>query len=182
MAWVIVFIMLSISTSIRKPASHWILEMLTHWAMRPRQNGRRFTVDNFKCIYLNEKFCILNEISLKYVPWGVIDNIAALVQCQAIIWSNVCVFYWCLYALLRLCQPQWFNTFRLEQNGHIFKHILLSPGSSSYSEALLIVLSFSGEKVFFLNSSCAQIRILQKHTNTMAAVALTPVATFTNMV
>ena len=32
------------------------------------------------CISFNENSSILNEISLKYVPYGVIDNMAALVQ------------------------------------------------------------------------------------------------------
>ena len=34
-------------------------------------------------ISLNENFWILNKISLKYVPLGVIDNMAALVQIKA---------------------------------------------------------------------------------------------------
>ena len=35
--------------------------------------------DNFKCIFFNEKFCILIRISLKLVPNGPIDNNPALV-------------------------------------------------------------------------------------------------------
>ena len=35
--------------------------------------------DNFKCIFLNEKLCILIQISLKFVPKGPIDNNPALV-------------------------------------------------------------------------------------------------------
>ena len=30
--------------------------------------------DNFRCIFVNEKFCILIEISLKHVPKGPTDN------------------------------------------------------------------------------------------------------------
>ena len=30
--------------------------------------------DNFRCIFVNEKFCILIEISLKQVPKGPTDN------------------------------------------------------------------------------------------------------------
>ena len=37
----------------------------------------------FKYISLNEKIWILNKILLKYVPWGLIDNMAALVQIMA---------------------------------------------------------------------------------------------------
>ena len=35
--------------------------------------------DISKCIFVNEKFCILTKISLKFVPKGSIDNIQALV-------------------------------------------------------------------------------------------------------
>ena len=64
--------------------------------MRPRQNGRHFPDDMFKCIFLYENVLISIKISLKFVPKGPINNIPALVQMmacrlarrQAIIWSN----------------------------------------------------------------------------------------------
>ena len=43
------------------------------------QNGRHFADDIFRCIFLNETFCILIEISLKFVPKGPIDIKPALV-------------------------------------------------------------------------------------------------------
>ena len=46
----------------------------------PGQNGHHFTDNIFKCIFLNEKFCILIQTSLKFVPKGPIDNKWALVQ------------------------------------------------------------------------------------------------------
>ena len=49
----------------------------------PRQYGRRFTNDVFKCLFLNEKFGILIQISLQFVPNGPINNIPALVQIMA---------------------------------------------------------------------------------------------------
>ena len=45
----------------------------------PGQNGRHFTDDIFRCIFVNEKFCILIKISLKFVPNGPTDNKPALV-------------------------------------------------------------------------------------------------------
>ena len=39
------------------------------------QNGRHFTDDMLKCIFLNENIWISNKISLKYVPWDLIDNV-----------------------------------------------------------------------------------------------------------
>ena len=63
--------------------------------LRLRQNGRHFTDDIFKCIFLNEN---MFEFRLKFhwfVPKGSIKNIPALVQImawhrprwQAIIWT-----------------------------------------------------------------------------------------------
>ena len=48
--------------------------------LRPRQNGRHFADDVFKCIFLNENVLILLKISLKFVPKGLINNIPSLVQ------------------------------------------------------------------------------------------------------
>ena len=45
----------------------------------PGQNGRHIADDIFRCIFENEKFCILIKISLKFVPKGSIDNNPALV-------------------------------------------------------------------------------------------------------
>ena len=48
--------------------------------LRPRQNGRHFTNDIFRGIFVYERFCILIKISLKFVPKGPIDNNSALVK------------------------------------------------------------------------------------------------------
>ena len=48
--------------------------------LRPRQNGRHFADDIFKCIFLNENVWIPIQISLKFVPKSPINNIPALVQ------------------------------------------------------------------------------------------------------
>ena len=81
--------------------------------LRPRQNGRHFPEDIFKCIFLNESIWILIEASLKFVPTGPINNIPALIQIMA--WRQpgnkplsepmlVCL-------LMHICviQPQWVN-------------------------------------------------------------------------
>ena len=47
---------------------------------RPRQHGRHFADNIFKCIFLNENAWTLIAISLKFVPEGPINNIPALVQ------------------------------------------------------------------------------------------------------
>ena len=51
------------------------------FTLRPRQNGRHFTDDIFKCIFLYENAWI--PISLKFVPKGPINNIPTLVQMMA---------------------------------------------------------------------------------------------------
>ena len=38
----------------------------------PGQNGRQLADDNFKCIFVNEKFSVLIETSLKFVHKGLI--------------------------------------------------------------------------------------------------------------
>ena len=59
------------------------LTMLTLNTLRPRQNGRHFADDMFKCIFLNENVWIPIKISLTFVPEGRINNIPALVQIMA---------------------------------------------------------------------------------------------------
>ena len=51
--------------------------------LRPRQNGRHFTDDIFKCIFMNENVWFPIKISLKFVPKGLIKNILALVPIMA---------------------------------------------------------------------------------------------------
>ena len=51
--------------------------------LRPRQNGRHFPDDIFKCIFLNENVWISINISMKFVPRGPNNNFIALVQIMA---------------------------------------------------------------------------------------------------
>ena len=44
------------------------------------KNDCHFTDNIFKCIFMNEKFCILLKISLKFVPKGPVDSTPVLVQ------------------------------------------------------------------------------------------------------
>ena len=45
--------------------------------LRPRQNGRLFADDIFKCLFLHEDVWISIKNSLKFVAKGPINNIAA---------------------------------------------------------------------------------------------------------
>ena len=81
------------STLVQIMAWHWkntVCEMAAilsrgRWVntLRPRQNGRCFAYDTFKCIFLNENIIISIEISLQFVPMVRINNIPALVQIMA---------------------------------------------------------------------------------------------------
>ena len=60
------------------------LEISRHLNSNPAgQNGRHFADDISKRIFLNENIWISNKIYLKCVPWGLIDNMSALVQIMA---------------------------------------------------------------------------------------------------
>ena len=68
----------------------------------PKQSGRYFTDDIFRCDFVNAKFCILIKTSLKYVPNVPIENKPALGldddlapnRRKAIIWANGDRIHW----------------------------------------------------------------------------------------
>ena len=99
--------------------SHQVL--LNHFnTLRPRQNGRRFADNTFKCIFLNENVWISIKISLKFVPKGPMNNNPALVQIMA--WrrsgDKPLSEPMMVSLLTHICvaRPQWVNILRLEQN------------------------------------------------------------------
>ena len=56
--------------------------------LRPRQNARHFADDIFKLIFLNKNVKNATKYSLKFVLEGPINNMPALVQIMAIIWTS----------------------------------------------------------------------------------------------
>ena len=52
----------------------------------PGQNVRHFADNIFKCIFMNEKSCILDWISLKFIPKGPTDKKSTLVQVMTWHW------------------------------------------------------------------------------------------------
>ena len=69
----------------------------------PGQNGHHFVDDIFRCIFVNEKFCISIKISLKFVPNSHqpsigLDNGMATNRRHAIIWTNADPIHWRIYA------------------------------------------------------------------------------------
>ena len=70
------------TASIVNPAEFYLqnIDVCLHLTHLPLgQNGRHFTNDIFRCIFMNEKFSTLIKISVKFVPKVPIDNIPALV-------------------------------------------------------------------------------------------------------
>ena len=65
------------------PNSYNMISTYCFNTLRPRQNGRHFPDDIFKCIFLNDNVWISIKISLKFVPKGPINNIPPLVQIMA---------------------------------------------------------------------------------------------------
>ena len=63
----------------------------------PKQNGRHFPDDIFKCIFLNENAWISIKNSLKFVPNGLIHNSPALVEIMA----------WRRPGVLKFIRPHW---------------------------------------------------------------------------
>ena len=74
----------------------WLVKYSPINTLRPTQNGRHFVDDFFKDIFLNENFGIPNNISLNYVPQGLVDNTSSLGsdnglvpnRWRAIIWTD----------------------------------------------------------------------------------------------
>ena len=111
------------------PVTHGCLYISIN-SLRPRQNGRHFADDIFKCFFFNENIWILIIISLKFVSKGPINNVPALVQIMA--WrrpgdqplsesmmlslpTHICV-----------TRPQWVNEDRFVIIKHHVFHIAIS--------------------------------------------------------
>ena len=90
--------------------------------LRPRQIGRHFPDDIFKCIFVSENVWISLKISLSFVPNGPIKNIPALVQIMA--WrrpgykplSELMMFS--LPTHIWVTRPQWVNECSINEYHH----------------------------------------------------------------
>ena len=77
----------------------------------PGQNGRHFADDISKCIFMNEKFCILIRISQKFVPKSPIDYIPALVQIMA--WRRLATSHYLIQCWIWLLTRPVIRTFNV---------------------------------------------------------------------
>ena len=84
--------------------------------LRPKQDGRLFPDDIFKCIFFNEYVSIFIRISLTFVPKAPINNIPAWVQIMA--WrrsgDKPLSEPMMVSLVMHICvtQPQWVNMWR----------------------------------------------------------------------
>ena len=106
--------------------------------------GRYFAEDIFKCIFMNEKFCILIQISLQFVPKGLIDNKTAVVQIMA--WRRTVdkpLPETMLIQFICVTRGRWVNVY-------LNIHVTLVCLSNWY------ILSFTGQSSWFLgdDSNC----------------------------
>ena len=106
--------------------------------LRPRQNGRHFADDIFKCIFLNENASIAIKISLKFVPTGPINNIPALVQILA--WRQATSHY----------PNQWWSVYRriyasLGPNELTCLTRLVISGVKNYRDIFFALISISDQ-------------------------------------
>ena len=99
----------------------WIIRFNT---LRPRQDGRHFPDDIFKCIFLNENVWSSIVISLKFVTKGLINNIPALVQIMA--WRRPGdkplseLMMVSLPTHICVTRPQWVNSLTMERGSPPF--------------------------------------------------------------
>ena len=65
----------------------WVVKKISNIKkLRPRQNGRHYPDDMFKCIFLNDKVQIPIKISLKFVSKSSVNNIPSFVQ--TMVWRS----------------------------------------------------------------------------------------------
>ena len=115
--------------------------------LRPRQNGRHFADNIFKCIFLNEDAQISLKISLKFVPKARINNIPALVQIMA--WrrpGNKPLSEPMMVSLpTHICvtRPQWVKSSSPGQDGRCFADNIFKCIFSNEKSFILISVSLN---------------------------------------
>ena len=148
--------------------------------LRPRQNGRHFADDMFKCIFLNENIWIPIEISLKFVPKGSINNNPALFQIMA--WrrpgNKPLSEPMMVSSLTHICitRPQWVNVvapwrcysifqrvFTKHITGYLHEHFLWNFSESNGREHLwwFVMISWGNGLLSSCNKSLPEPMLTQ---------------------
>ena len=109
--WTLLSHSLMITSPLRENCLDVVIAIVN--TLKPRQNGRQFPDDIFKWITLNENVWISIEISLKFVPKGLINKIPIFVQMMA--WRRPGdkplsgPMMDCLLTHICITRPQWLN-------------------------------------------------------------------------
>ena len=115
--------------------------------LRPRQNDRHFTDDNFKFIFLNDSYWIWLEISLKFVPKSPTYNKPALTH-----WGRVT--HICVSKLIIIGSDNGLSPGRRQAiiwtNAGI---LLIGRLGTNFSEILIEIYTFSFKKMHMNMSS-----------------------------
>ena len=129
--------------------------------LRPRQNGRHFTDDIFKHIFLNENVSISINISLNFIPQGQINSISALALNgrQANIWTNGGLVCCRIYVSLGLNELKVTQKHLMVKNisiGNLAKceALIKSPASTVHWWKFKMTWSFYQDKTFIQNLEC----------------------------
>ena len=117
---------------------HKVMPCTPGWlnTLRPRQNGRHFTYNIFKCIFLHENVLISIKISLKFVSKGPIDNIPASGQIMAWRW-HICI-----------TRPQWVNYDGISEH-NINRFELTETWGPFYSHGLTLIQAWISNDIHF---------------------------------
>ena len=89
-------------TDVKKDPFSIILWICIIISLRPIQNGCHFTNYIIRCIFVNENGCISIDISLKFAPKGLINNISVSEPMMVNSPTHICVN-----------RPQWVQLFYL---------------------------------------------------------------------
>ena len=111
---------------------------------RPRQNGRHFSDDIFKWIFLNENAWISINISLKFVPRGPINNIPTLVQVMA----------WRRPGDKPLLEPM-----MVRLPTHMYRRICASLGLNDLKNSFLVSAAIHFSAYYLCELYCQEINI-----------------------
>ena len=134
--------------------------------LRPRQNGRHFADDIFKCIFWNENVWIPIKNSLKFVPKSPINNISAQIQIMA--WRRTGDKPWSepmmVSLLTHICvtRLQWVkftqnHVITWEQSNKMFMIIKVL---SHNVDVWFIVLSFANNIQLFIQKLCTNSQFI----------------------
>ena len=158
-----------------------------HWTgssvntLRPRQDGRHFPDDIFKCVFLNENARISLKKSLKFVRKVRINNILALVQIMA--WrrsgDKPLSEPMMVNLLMHICvtRPQWVNKNIAHDDLIKWKHFppyrpflwgihwspLNSPHKGQWCVALIFSLIYTWINGWVNNDEAADLRCHRTH-------------------